>query len=1208
MPIFHAGKRDHRNYSALPENQVLHRAIASVVEKLESRQMLSTTALNINDTVPFQHIVIDPSPGSTPVVKVFADLNGDGNLDAVIGHETTLGGGGLDWYQFPASGKATDPWTEHVIDPTADVYEAIRPYDLNGDSHMDLIVSERNTIYWYQNPGGNGTGTWAKHIVGNSPAPTHEQTVVTDLNGDGRVDIISNDTIFFQNSDGSFSPSSQSNFTRTQKGLALFDSGSGLGAVDLAGTGEGPNFNMGWWENPRDHGGNAKNDPWIFHSIGSAYPGYSSGGGISYAAMDVNGDGRQDIVTCFGEANNFLPGGLIWWEAPANRATGTWIQHTIDSTAQYVHNLVVADVNGDGTPDLLVFEQDQSAQQRLMIDYNEGGTGQNWLVQTLETTGGQNEGVGDVTGDGDLDIVTARHGFFNGVNPIEVFMNQLTPDGIVAPVVTTAPSSQRVAPGSSATFKVSATGTGPLTYQWELNGLDISGATSSSYTVSNVQTSQSGGIYRCIVGNPHGLIPSAGATLTVANNPGPTVSAGSNKSVNFPLAVSLSGSVTESTLPPGGTLTSTWSKVSGTGSVTFADASSAATTATFSSVGTYVLKLSASDGTVTNSSQVTITVSPDPGPTVSAGSAQTINFPSGATLNGSVVESPLASGLTLTSTWSQTSGPGIVSFADTSSATTTAAFPAPGTYVLQLQGTDGIATNSSSVTITVKDLGPTVSAGSNQSITLPFNSVQLNGSDSETAIPPGQTLTSTWSEISGPAAASFADVSAPVTTATFTAPGSYVLQLLGSDGITSNTSTLTITVGADPGPTVSAGPAQTIALPTNSVSLAGSVTQSPLPQGTTLASSWTQISGPGATTFADATAAATTATFPSAGTYVLQLAGSDGTTTNHSQVTIVVSPPGPVVIAGSDQTITLPNTAALNGSVTETNLPLGGSLSSTWSQISGPGTTTFANASNTVTNASFDLPGNYVLQLAGSDGVYTNTSQLTVHVKADPGPAVSAGSNQTVNFPAGVQLAGSVTETNLPAGFSLSSTWTQLSGPGTATFSNASSPTTSATFSGAGSYVLQLSGTDGITTNVSTVTILVNPDPGPSVSAGSNQTVTLPNGAIAERQRHGEPACPRACRSPAPGRCSAVPAASASPTRRSPATTASFSAAGTYVLQLSGTRRHHHQHLSGHHHRQPARHLHRHALPRPRRRRRSRHHSGRELRQWRRRRRLPRPG
>ena len=84
----------------------------------------------------------------------------------------------------------------------------------------------------------------------------------------------------------------------------------------------------------------------------------------------------------------------------------------------------------------------------------------------------------------------------------------------VPPSITTQPASQTVVQGSSATFSVVATGTGPLTYQWRFNGVNISGATLSSYTRSNAQTSHQGN-YSVVVANVAGSVTSANASLTV---------------------------------------------------------------------------------------------------------------------------------------------------------------------------------------------------------------------------------------------------------------------------------------------------------------------------------------------------------------------------------------------------------------------------------------------------------------------------------------------------------------------------------------------------------------------------------------------------------------------------------------------------------------------------------------------------------------------
>jgi hypothetical protein len=83
------------------------------------------------------------------------------------------------------------------------------------------------------------------------------------------------------------------------------------------------------------------------------------------------------------------------------------------------------------------------------------------------------------------------------------------------PFITGQSGNQTVAVGANPTFTVTATGTAPLTYTWQLNGGPIGGATSSSLTLSNVQASDSGGSYNVIVANDFGS-----ATSVVARSAG----------------------------------------------------------------------------------------------------------------------------------------------------------------------------------------------------------------------------------------------------------------------------------------------------------------------------------------------------------------------------------------------------------------------------------------------------------------------------------------------------------------------------------------------------------------------------------------------------------------------------------------------------------------------------------------------------------------
>ena len=83
-----------------------------------------------------------------------------------------------------------------------------------------------------------------------------------------------------------------------------------------------------------------------------------------------------------------------------------------------------------------------------------------------------------------------------------------------APAITNQPASLTVPEGQSASFTVSASGTAPLSYQWQKNGTNISGATAATYTISNARLSDAGN-YRVVVSNSAGSATSNAATLTV---------------------------------------------------------------------------------------------------------------------------------------------------------------------------------------------------------------------------------------------------------------------------------------------------------------------------------------------------------------------------------------------------------------------------------------------------------------------------------------------------------------------------------------------------------------------------------------------------------------------------------------------------------------------------------------------------------------------
>ncbi len=210
----------------------------------------------------------------------------------------------------------------------------------------------------------------------------------------------------------------------------------------------------------------------------------------------------------------------------------------------------------------------------------------------------------------------------------------------------------------------------------------------------------------------------------------------------------------------------------------------------------------------------------------------------------------------------------------------------------------------------------------------------------------------------------------------------------------------------------------------------------------------------------------------------------------------------PVVTAGTDQGITLPASASLQGSITtDDGVPAAATV--TWSKISGPGTVTFGNASQPNSSASFSVEGTYVLRLTATDGELTAFDEVTVTVSPAPlvnqPPNVNAGTDQTIALPAFASLNSTVTDDGLPAPPALTTTWSPISGPGTVTFGDPNVQDTTATFSATGTYVLQITANDGQYIVSDEVMVTVNGEGASALdfvgTSGSNAYVALGNPA-----------------------------------------------------------------------------------------------------------------
>lgn len=684
--------------------------------------------------------------------------------------------------------------------------------------------------------------------------------------------------------------------------------------------------------------------------------------------------------------------------------------------------------------------------------------------------------------------------------------------------------------------------------------------------------------------------PSSTPPPTPAANEPPVVSAGANQTVVRGVSLALSGTATDDGLPANpGTLSVSWTKASGPGTVTFTAPNSRNTNVQFSVAGQYVLRFSASDSQQTRSDDVVVTVT-DPlqpvtasfqdgvFPTIQyAGTRDTIvSSTSPVSVHGNNVKLSIdgTPDMAALMAWDISAIPqgSVVVSAAIELFVVNSTKDSYEIYALEQAweelaatwfqfssgrswsevGADGAADADSTPIgyLTANQIG--------------FRQMALNQA--------GLDLVQAW--IDDPAqnyGIIFKDYlngndnvevsSSEVSIAKYR-PKLVVTYLPGSDdgGGSSGDEEPPAT---NESPQVNGGADQTIQLP-SSATLSATVSDDGLPASPgSVSTTWSKVSGPGTVTFGNAGARSTTASFSQAGTYVLQIVASDGQLQSSDEVTITVQPASPVnqppqVSAGVDQTIQLPASATLVGTVTDDGLPASpGTVGTAWSKVSGPGTVTFGDAGARNTTVSFSEAGTYVLRLAANDGQYQAADEVTITVQPAPvvnqPPQVNAGPDQTIQLPATATLVGTASDDGQPTSpGAMTTSWARISGPGTVSFASSSSRTTTASFSAAGTYVLRLTASDGQlqTSDDLTVTVippLVQTQP-PVVSAGPDVQVVI----FTNANLRGTVTFPASARPfTATWTLTLGPAAVQFGSPSAVDTTVRFSARGSYVIRLT---------------------------------------------------------
>ena len=315
------------------------------------------------------------------------DMNQDGKPDITSG---------AYWYEAP-------DWTRRKYRDVSINGEFVVncgefAIDVDEDGDLDIVSAgwQEDGIYWYENPGQIGP-QWKKTLI--TPSLHTEGMWPTDIDGDGKDEFLA---VHYTASEVFYVTFAGGKPRKVKVGGKEGDE-HGVGAGDIDGDGKiDVVTTKGWYRQETP-------EKWEYRAefeLGDT--------GFGIQVYDVNADGRNDLI--FGRGHSY---GMFWMEQTNEGGERGWKQHLIDGSYSQLHNMKLADLDGDGQPEILTgkryrghnghdpggydplavfyykLDPEAAAFKRYPIAYNsDAGVGTQFVVT-------------DMDGDGDQDIVTA---------------------------------------------------------------------------------------------------------------------------------------------------------------------------------------------------------------------------------------------------------------------------------------------------------------------------------------------------------------------------------------------------------------------------------------------------------------------------------------------------------------------------------------------------------------------------------------------------------------------------------------------------------------------------------------------------------------------------------------------------------------------------------------------------------------------------------
>ena len=308
-----------------------------------------------------------------------------------------------------AAGGRGEPWTRHAIDRSSRGADGTRLADVNGDGLPDVVTGweQGGVTRAYLNPGpAKAKAAWPAVTVGK--ARSVEDAVFADLDADGAIDVVSccegrtravfvhwapKDTTKYLDANAWKSEAVPATQGKQMWMFALPMQLDGQHGIDLVVASKGGNATIGWLQAPADARDLAA---WTWHPLCKA------GWVMSLIAADLDGDGDLDVLASDRKGKTR---GCLWLENPGPKQADRWPEHRIGDGSREIMFLDYADLDGDGLHDVLGAVKGGP----LVVHRRTAAKPVGWQTRTIalppNTGSGKGIAVGDVDGDGKLDVV-----------------------------------------------------------------------------------------------------------------------------------------------------------------------------------------------------------------------------------------------------------------------------------------------------------------------------------------------------------------------------------------------------------------------------------------------------------------------------------------------------------------------------------------------------------------------------------------------------------------------------------------------------------------------------------------------------------------------------------------------------------------------------------------------------------------------------------